>query len=254
MFIDMITQDSWGVNLYKITTLAIATCFLTACAAGVSSKAENEAFRNSDSYVQSFDVVSVGELARNTNKDTFKVGDIADVSVYNVEALSNTYVVDGSGNISFPLIGVVQVAGLTTSSLQKTLTLRYGSEYLREPGINVKLESKDLGRIVVDGAVRTPGVFEVKDVIRLTEAIALAEGLDSETTTGSQVYIARTINGERKVTEVDLRSVRKFAAIDPQIIPNDVIFVQDSRGRVVFRDFLKTVPLLNTATLLAIRR
>lgn len=248
-------KDDRPINLSKLAVLGLALC-LSACAniGGGNLNNSKETIKDSQNYVGSFDNVNVSDLARSVNDDIFKVGDIADVSVYSVEDLSNTYVVDGSGNISFPLIGTIQVAGLSTTQLQETLTQRYGSTYLREPGINVKLESKDLGRIVVDGAVNKPGVFDVKNIIRLTEAIALAEGLDTIETNGSEVYIARTINGERKVTQVDLRSIRKFAAIDPQIIPDDVIFVQDSSGRILFREFLRTVPLLNTATLLAIRR
>ena len=145
------------------------------------------------------------------------------------------------------------MVGLSTTQLQQTLTDRYGAQYLQNPSINVKLDSKDLGRIVVDGSVNQPGVFEIKDVIRLTEAIALAEGLDEIESNGSLVYITRTINGQRKVSEVDLREIRKFAAIDPQIIPDDVIFVQGEAGRIAFREFLRTVPLLNPVVLLATR-
>ena len=236
-----------------IITLGIGGCSSVGNSSINSSGNAKETIRSSDSYVEAFSEVNINTIAQNANNDTFKIGDVADVSVYNVEALSNTYVVDGFGNISFPLIGTIKVAGLSTTQLQQTLTDRYGLKYLREPGINVKLETADLGRIVVDGSVNNPGVFEIKDIIRLTEAIALAEGLDNIETNGSVVYIARNINGERKVTEVDLRSIRKFAIADPQIIPNDVVFVQDSAGRIAFREFLKTVPLLNTAVIFATR-
>jgi len=186
-------------------------------------------------------------------KDIFKSGDIADVQVYNVEALTNTYVVDRGGDINFPLIGSLKVAGLTTTQLQQTLTQRYGADYLRAPSINVKLEAQDLGRVVVDGAVNTPGVFEINDIITLSEAIALAQGLDDQTTNGSRVYIVRNIEGTRRVKEVDMRQVRQLGAADPQIIPSDVIFVEDSVGRIAFREFLRTVPLLNTAIIYGTR-
>jgi len=241
----------------KATTICLALALGGCASVGNlslnSAEKTQETIRSSEGYVESFSNVNANTIAQNLNKSTFKIGDVADVSVYNVEALSNTYVVDGFGNISFPLIGSVKVEGLSTTQLQQTLTDRYGSKYLREPGINVKLETTDLGRIVVDGSVNSPGVFEIKEIIRLTEAIALAEGLDNIETNGSVVYIARNINGERKVTEVDLRSIRKFAIADPQIIPNDVVFVQDNAGRIVFREFLRTVPLLNTVAIFATR-
>jgi len=194
-----------------------------------------------EGYVSEFPDVGIDQVSRNVSKDIFNIGDTADISVYNVESLTNTYIVDRNGNIVFPLIGEVRVE-------------KYGARYLRNPGINVKREATELGRIVVDGAVNKPGVFEVNDIIKLSEAIALAEGLNGEDTNGSSVYIIRNVNGDRKVREVDLRNIRRLGADDPQLIPDDVVFVQDSAGRIVFREFLRTVPLLNTATLLAIRR
>ena len=68
-----------------------------------------------------------------------------------------------------------------------------------------------------------------------------------------EIYIIRDIEGQRRVKKVNLSDIRQTAAADPQIIPNDVVFVQDARGRILFREFLKTVPLLNTAAIIAIR-
>ena len=244
------------LRIFPKVLMLILMVNLGACASIADPNANNSTIdevRNSKGYVTSFEQVDTRDIAQSLNVNTFKVGDVADVLVYNVDELSNTYVVDGSGNISFPLIGKLKVADLTTTQLQQELTQLYGSQYLREPGINVKLETKDLGRIVVDGSVNSPGVFDIKDVVRLTEAIALAAGINVTETDGRIVYISRIIDGERKVTEVDLRSVRKFAATDPQIIPNDVIFVQDNAARRLYREFLKTVPLLNTAVIFATR-
>jgi len=210
--------------------------------------------QQSDTYVSELPKVSLSQIASNVTNDVFKSGDVADITFYNVEALTNSYVVDRAGNINFPLIGTVKVAGQGTTQLQKTLTQRYGENYLRAPSINVKLEAQDLGRVIVDGAVNSPGVYEIKDIITLSEAVALAAGIDNEITQGARIYIVREIEGKRKVQEVDIREIRQFGVADPQIIPNDLIFVQDSAGRVAFREFLRTVPLLNAVAIYATRR
>lgn len=199
-------------------------------------------------YVTEFPEVSVNQIAGSTPEDVFKIGDTAEIDVYGVDSLSNTYVIDRNGNISFPLIGTIQVANMSTVELQQALTQRYGERYLQSPSINVKIDAKDLGRFVVDGAVNKPGVFDINRIVKLTEAIALAQGL-SEDTNGSKVFIIRSIAGERKILQADMRAIRKIGANDPQIIPNDVVFIEDSAGRVAFREFLQTVPLLNTAIL-----
>ena len=243
-----LTYSALGFSLLSLT--ACATMKKTdASLANVGSEAS---ISQNARYVDVFPEVSIAEIARSTTKDTFKIGDTADITVYNVESLTGTYVVDRIGNINFPLIGVVKVAGLSTIDLQKILTESYGTYYLRNPNINVKLDAQDLGRVVVDGAVNKPGVFEIDRIIRLSEAIALAEGL-GEDANGSSVFIIRTINGEAKIKEVNLKDVRKLGAPDPQIIPDDVIFVQDSTGRVVFREFIRAVPLLNTALIFGAR-
>lgn len=204
-----------------------------------------------EGYVTEFPETDLNTLALDINDDRFKVGDLAEIDVYNVEDLSRSYIVDRTGNIRFPLIGSVEVAGLSPTDLQDVLTEEYGAKYLESPNINVTLEAKDLGRVIVDGAVNKPGVFDIRNVIRLTEAVALAQGIDSETSNGAKVYVIRTIEGRRSILESDLREIRNLQANDPQIIPNDVVFVEDSTGRLVFREFLRTVPLLNTALIFA---
>jgi len=239
--------------LFLTASLIVTGCASVSDGNPLKLNGNSASIQDAQGYVTDFPTVSIEDIARSRTKDVFKIGDTADVSVYNVESLTNTYVVDRAGNINFPLIGTVKVAGLSTTEVQNTLTTRYGSQYLRSPSVNVKLEAQDLGRVVVDGAVNKPGVFEIDDIINLSEAIALASGLDNQDTNGSSIFIVRSINGERKVREVNLREIRKLGAADPQIIPNDVIFVQDSAGRILFREFLRTVPLLNTAVIYATR-
>lgn len=239
-------------------SLSLAGCASTDGASrfspGAIAGAQTTDISNAQGYVNAFPEMDINTVALSNARDVFKIGDTADISVYDVDSLTNSYIVDRSGNVSFPLIGTVKVAGLNTTELQQILTQRYGAQYLRSPSINVKLEAQTLGRVVVDGAVTSPKVFEVDDIVTLSEAIAQAGGLDENATNGSSVFIVRDIGGERKVREVNLRDIRRLGAPDPQIIPGDVIFVQDSAGRVAFREFLRTVPLLNTAVIYATRR
>lgn len=229
--------------------------FLYACAA-IPQKSSNEVGANAEEvnpvFIDEFPEVDINQIVASNQLDLFKVGDIADVKFYNVDKLTATYVVDRAGNIVFPLIGNVRVVGLSTLDLQETLTQRYGEEYLQNPGISVKREGQLLGKVVVDGAVEKPGVFELSNVIRLSESIALAQGLTDEANR-KEVYIIRTVDGERKVKTVNLDEVRKLGAADPQIIPNDIVFVQDSTAKIAFREFLRTLPLLNTIAIVSTR-
>ena len=206
----------------------------------------------SESIVSEFPAFNLDDIALGSLKDVFRIGDTAEITVYNVERLTGEYVVDRAGNVHFPLIGDVRVVGLSTVELQEVLTQKYGADYLQNPSIDVKIESKEFGRVVVDGGVNEPGVYEIDDAVSVSEAIALANGLD-EFSNGSEVYIIRSVNGERKVKLVDIRASRADVTEDSLVIPNDIIFVEDNTGRVLFREFLRTIPLLNTAIIFARR-
>lgn len=213
---------------------------------------KEDAIESNAGYVDAFPETSLRDITLSTRRDIFKSGDMVTVTVYNQDNLSGEYVIDRSGNIMFPLIGTVNVIGLSTGELQQILTERYGAQYLQNPAITVKNDPQKLGRIVVDGAVEKPGVFEIDTLINLSEAIALSEGL-SQDASGREIYIVRMVEGSRKIRKVDLREIRRLGAEDPQLIPNDLVFVEESAGRVAFREFLRTVPLLNTAVILTTR-
>ena len=225
----------------------VVTSTLSGCATSGGDFIESPAF------ITEFPDVDVNQIAVSSELDVFRVGDSAEINVYNVEELSSTYVVDRKGNIVFPLIGTVKVAGLNTLSLQERLVESYGGKYLENPSISVNKEGKVLGKVVVDGAVEAPGVFEINSVISLSETIALAQGMTSDADR-KEIYIIRSINGERRFKVVDLDEIRQFGAAEPEVIPNDVVFVKDSYGRIAFREFIRTVPLLNTAAIFAVRR
>jgi len=248
-------------NFLGILIIVILGTNLSACATfestpyqEVNTKSANGSLTKAEfQFTQEFPEVTKNDVATSSDLDVFKVGDSADVSFNNVDSLSGVYIVDRSGNITFPLIGAVGIAGLTIEDVQQTLNDKYGTTYLQRPNITVKLESRIFGRVIVDGSVQKPGVFEVSELINLTEAIALAEGLNSDAD-GKKVYLIRTIDGVRKVQLVNLKNVRLYGSRDPKVIPGDIIFVQDSKSRIVFNQFIKTLPLLNTLAIFGTRR
>ena len=235
----------------KAALVGLCLLGLSACAS-MGDKSNNDLLADGEFYTQDFPEVSENTLAINADQDRFRIGDIADIFVYNVDSLTNTYPVDREGNVNFPLIGSQKVAGLTTLELQKQLMSEYGANYLQNPSITVKLESSMLGNIVVDGAVSKPGVFDLFKPIRLSEAVAMAGGL-SENANQKEVYMVREIEGKKKVKIVNLKDIRRMGATDPQVYPDDIVYVQDSTGRMAYNEFLRTVPLLSAILLAGTR-
>jgi polysaccharide biosynthesis/export protein len=107
---------------------------------------------------------------------TYQIGasDVLSVKVFNEDPLSNKYVVDSDGSITFPLIGRVQVAGKTTREVEEHLTKLLQPEYLRRAQVAVEIATYRSRSIYVLGEVRTPGRYNIEGPMTLLEVIANA--------------------------------------------------------------------------------
>src|SRR5690606_21232223 len=116
------------------------------------------------------------------------------------------YLVDQDGNIGFPLIGKINVAGLTTQMAADTI--RYHLQnYLKEVTVIVRMANFKVSRL---GEVGRPAVYVVpEEKITITELISLAGDL---TIYGRRdnVLIIREESGERTNARVDLTSRNLF--------------------------------------------
>lgn len=213
--------------------------------AGCASTSSPSDFEGTNVKLGTLPTVDAATILSLENNDVFKVGDRAEITIFNVEDLSGTFLVNKSGNVVLPLVGEIKAAGLSTEDLQSKLVQAYGETYLQNPSINVDLDPVDLGRVVVDGAVKKPGAFDIQKIIGLSEAIAMAEGV-TEDANRREVYIVRHAGGEKYLQIADLTQIRKALVDDPKLIPGDIVFVQDSTGRIIFREFLRTVPIINS--------
>jgi polysaccharide export outer membrane protein len=165
------------------------------------------------------------------------------VSVFQVESLSGDFQVDNAGNIDFPLIGTVAARGKTTNELAQVIATGLGKKYLRSPNVQVALVEASPQTITVDGSVRGPGVFPLKGTTTLMRAVAMAKGT-SEDANPSRVIVFRTVNGQRSAGAFDLQAIRRAESEDPVIYGNDLVIVDGSRARTLFRDVLNSLPIL----------
>ena len=133
-----------------------------------------------------------------------------------------TYNVDAAGNILFPELGTIHVAGLTTLQLAEDIKTRI-EKYVKDPMVNVKLVNF---RVSVTGEVNTPGTFEVPTE-RFSIFDALAAGGDL-TPYGDrqQVILIRENNGKRETHKLNLNSSEILSSPYYYLQQNDVVHVQ----------------------------
>jgi len=123
-------------------------------------------------------------------------GDRVRVIVFGQDSLSNSFAVDGAGNISMPLIGLVKAHGLTTADLGRAIEARLHDGYLRDPRVSVEVEA--FRPFFVLGEVTTSGQYPFINGMTVQNAVAVAGGF---TPRGAQDYVDITrIIDERPVT------------------------------------------------------
>lgn len=136
------------------------------------------------------------------------------------------YLVDDNGEIDFPVIGKVKIAGLSPEETRALLRERL-SEYLKDPIINIRLRNFT---VTVLGEVNRPGTYPVNgEKITILEAIGLAGDL---TIKGQRenVMVIRDFDGTKVYTRIDLR--KKDALNSPvyYLTQNDVVYVEPNRS------------------------
>lgn len=151
--------------------------------------------------------------------------------------------VDAAGQISVPLAGSIDALGRTPRDLEQEIAARLRTAYVRNPQVSVNLVEMVSQTFTVDGSVGQPGRYPVVGRVTLVRAIATARGT-SEFARDGNVLVFRRVGGQQMVGLYNLRAVRQGLYADPDIYPNDVIVVDESRARRMFRDALQVAPLL----------
>lgn len=116
-------------------------------------------------------------------------GDVIEINVFEVEELSKQAVLSPDGTVWLPLIGAVELGELTPREAAARLRELYGKDLLRDPQISVQVKEYRSQPVSVLGAVVKPGVYQLRGPQRLSEVLAMAEGLSPES--GGEIVIDR---------------------------------------------------------------
>lgn len=170
--------------------------------------------------------------------------DKLNVNVFQVADLTRDVEVDLGGNINLPLIGALRAVDLTTAQLQEQIEQRLGARYLQDPDVTVTVRESSRRHITVDGAVNSPGQYQVAGPTTLLQAVALARGTN-DTSNPRRVAVFRQIQGQRMAAAFDLTSIRRGNAEDPVIYTGDIIVVDGSQLRAIQREIMSSIPLFS---------
>ena len=143
-----------------------------------------------------------------------------------------SYLVLEDGTIDFPLIGKIEVRGLTTRGIKlkmedelATFIKDYGDYKMVSVDVNVV---QRMYSVISEGGT---GNFSIRhEKLTIYEALAQA-GDVGDWSDRSKVKIIREVEGQTKVISFDLRSKDIINSEFYYIEPNDVIYVQHLRGK-----------------------
>ncbi|WP_445381965.1 polysaccharide biosynthesis/export family protein [Robiginitalea sp. IMCC43444] len=181
-------------------------------------------------------------ITDNTFSPKFKIDDVISIyiSTLNSEASAPfnltagggqqiqtvDYIVDRDGNIDFPVLGKLKVAGLSPEELRILLRHRL-ADFLKDPIINIRL--RNFG-ITILGAVSNPGTYMINgEQVSILEAISLAGDL---LITGKRdnIMVIREFENTKVYHRIDITSKDIFSSPVFYLTQNDVVYVEPNRN------------------------
>ncbi|HYO21505.1 MAG TPA: polysaccharide biosynthesis/export family protein [Flavisolibacter sp.] len=217
----------------------IAVVFLCSC------RTQKETLRN---YLEKSDTSGTNLIT--LMEPTIQVDDLLSIKVYSLStdptidatynlpeqtvAGSNTtsatagFLVNADGNIEYPRLGTIAVAGLKKTELAQLIKGKL-ENILKSPSVIVRFLNY---KVTVLGEVRTPGTFNLPtERVTIFEALGLAGDI-TEFGNKSTVKIKRETGGKVDIQTVDLTAKNIFTSPFYRLQQNDVVFVEQNRKKL----------------------
>jgi polysaccharide export outer membrane protein len=158
------------------------------------------------------------------NEYTLAVDDLIKITVYDEPDLTLTARISSGGFINYPLLGKVEVKGLTAKEVEALITEKLEKDYLVNPQVTVNI--KEYSCIYVLGEVEKPGPYKLSSKITVMQAVDAAGGF-TELANRNDVVVKRTSGESKEEFKVNLSEdsgddIRKN---DMELQPDDIIRV-----------------------------
>ena len=102
-------------------------------------------------------------------------GDKISIKVFGQDDLSIESFLGNSGNVNYPFLGDIKVAGLSIKQVESFITQGLKGDYLINP--NVYVQVIEYRPFYIHGEVKKPGGYPYHPSMTINQAVALAGGL-----------------------------------------------------------------------------
>lgn len=192
----------------KTTVVVVAAFLLSGCASGASRSGDTEppalaadqpvragapeAAANPEVTALNSRLLSQTLPKTREIDPVLGAGDLIEVSVFEVEELSKLKMrIPQRGMVRLPLLGAQQAAGRTVPEFEEVIRESLQKTYMHDPQVTVFVLEYKSHTISVTGAVTRGGVHPLTSRLRVSDALALAEGLTPEAET--TIYLVRRV-------------------------------------------------------------
>lgn len=162
----------------------------------------------------------------------YRIGakDLLEIKVFELPELNQTVRVSEDGSITLPLLGRVEIRGMTQNELEKRLAELLEEKYLRNARVSVFIREYRSTQVAIIGAVGKPGMYELVGRRNLLQMISLAGGFRENA--ANELYVLR--EGESGIAasiaiDLDDLLVNGNQKLNIPLQPNDVVNVPADR-------------------------
>lgn len=206
-----------------LTTVILASLF------GVGAAAQNPNVSAGESPQTPPNATANGRLG---------VGDMVEVSVYEVPELATKARIGDNGDLYLPLIGYVPIAGLSVEEAQALIEKRLADGgFVKNPHVELLRDQQGAQGVSVLGQIAKPGVYPVLGPMRLFDLISAAGGLTDRAgrsatiTHRNQPDKPETVELERNLEDKPESNVAVLAGDTVVVRKADVVYVVGEVGR-----------------------
>lgn len=157
---------------------------------------------------------------------TLGLDDVFEARVYGEADMSGVYRVASDGTISLPLVGRVQVAGMTPSEAGEALAAQL-AQYFRNPHVAVFVKEYNSKKVYVFGEVRNPGTFAFSPGMNIIQAITSAGGFE-KLADKDATFVTRLREGQEQRLRVSVKAIGEGRTANFQLEPGDIVYVPET--------------------------
>lgn len=137
------------------------------------------------------------------------------------------YDIDMTGKIVLPVLGEIEVKGLTVEEAQMRIQEK-AVKYLNKPTVIVKLTNF---KVTVLGEVKSPGYFYVyNNTVTVFEALGMAGDLSPQASR-KNIKLIRTVPSGSQVVLLDLTDPALLKSDFFNLMPGDVLYIEPMKAR-----------------------